>query len=608
MTAMRARLVTKLTTGHRAERRAVAAGCGTVHAPMRRWTLAGALCALLLVVAHASAAESILPLDEVRPGMRCTGLTVVRGIDIASFDVEIVDIVAGDPVAEQPLLLVRVSGPNADETGIAQGFSGSPVVCDGRIAGAIAYGTGDYGNELGYATPIEAMLGEPFHAPPRRVRRRPRGVPAAVPLAAPLTVTGLAPRVFAPYGRALRAAGLPVALAPAAPVGARFPAQPLQPGSSMAVGLATGDVALSAVGTVSYVDGDRVWAFGHALDGAGRRSLLLQDSFVYTVVDNPLGVEGAVSYKLAAPGHTLGTITSDGRHGVAGVAGAAPPTIPLRIVTRNASTGERRVTRAELADEADVGLPGGYSPASIVAPMAVAQAAYAALDGSPAHQSARMCVRIAIRELDAPARFCNRYVGAFGALGSAGSGPYVFDLFEALTAIDDFQYGTPHVERIDVRLEVRPGLEQAFLRWVRGPKVLRRGGAVTLRVGLQRYRGERFTRRVRLRVPEDAPLGRRSVRLIGTPADGAAGEQEIVIVLGGDGAQTDGGATGPRSFAELAQRIAAIHRRDQVAVALPPATRRGKRRGSRPRPLFRDRELRISGSAAYEARVVRASR
>ena len=42
------------------------------------------------------------------------------------------------------------------------------------------------------------------------------------------------------------------------------------------------------MGTVTYVDGDTVWAFGHPLDGAGRRSLLLQDAYVYTVVNNPI--------------------------------------------------------------------------------------------------------------------------------------------------------------------------------------------------------------------------------------------------------------------------------------------------------------------------------
>lgn len=573
---------------------------------MRRCLIAAAASALLATASPAAAAEPILPLHEVQPGMRCTGLTVVRGVDVAPFDVEIVDVVAGDPVADQPLLLVRVSGDVVAPTGIAQGYSGSPVICDGRVAGAIAYGTGDYGNELGFATPIEAMLDEPFHAP-ARVRRAPALLRRARPLAAPLSVTGISPGVFAPFRRALGEAGIAAAVAPSAPPADRFPRQELQLGSSLVVGLSSGDIALGAAGTVSYVDGHRVWGFGHPFEAAGRRSLLLQDAWVYAVVDNPLGFEGAVSYKLAAPGHALGTITGDGRNGVAGVLGATAPTIPLRVVARDPRGGARHVWHARLADETAVGLPSGVSPGSIIVPATVAQAAYTTLGGSPAHQSARMCVRIEIRRLEKPAGFCNRYVGLFGALGAPGGGPFVFDLYDALLAIDAYDYGTPEVERIDVRLSIEPGLRQAFLRSVRGPRVLRRGSTATLRLELQRYRGERFTRRVRLRVPRDAPLGRRDVHLAGTPADGEAGEEIVIVLDDGGGGLLAGGGGGPKSLPALARRIRRIHRPDRVVVQLPPATKRGSRRGSRPRPLFRDGELRISGSASYEARVVRAS-
>ena len=99
---------------------------------------------------------------------------------------------------------------------------------------------------------------------------------------------------------------------PAGPLGT-FPPQTLQPGSAVAVGYSSGDVRTSAIGTVAYVDGDRVWVFGHELEGDGRRALLLQDAYVYRIINNPLqlGPIGS-TYKLAASGHDLGTITNDG--------------------------------------------------------------------------------------------------------------------------------------------------------------------------------------------------------------------------------------------------------------------------------------------------------
>ncbi len=78
----------------------------------------------------------------------------------------------------------------------------------------------------------------------------------------------------------------------------------------MSASYSSGDVPMGAVGTVTYVDGPTVYAFGHELDGAGRRSLLLQDAYVDYVVNNP-DPTTAPSYKLAFPGHTEGTLSSD---------------------------------------------------------------------------------------------------------------------------------------------------------------------------------------------------------------------------------------------------------------------------------------------------------
>ena len=108
---------------------------------MRRLLLA-AVAAALVTPAGARAADPILPLSEVRPGMRCTGLTVVRGLQITPFDVEVLDVVnpQGGGAAR---ILVRVSGPAVDATGLGPGFSGSP-----------ANGVSDATSPAAAATPI----------------------------------------------------------------------------------------------------------------------------------------------------------------------------------------------------------------------------------------------------------------------------------------------------------------------------------------------------------------------------------------------------------------------------------------------------------------------
>jgi hypothetical protein len=582
---------------------------------MLRRLLIATVLLLLAAATPAIAAEPIMPLSEVQPGMRCTGLSVIQGTTISSFDVDIIDVVPGDQVADQPLLLVKVSGPAVDDTGIAEGFSGSPVICDGRIAGAIAYGSGDYGNQLGYATPIEAMLDAPVPPAPAIASLRTPTIaslrtptiaslrtPAdARPLATPIAVSGVTDRVFAPFAKAAAKAGIRLTTVPVAPDRSRFPAQTLTPGASVAVGLSSGDLTAGAIGTVTYVDGAKVYAFGHPFNGTGRRSLLLQDAWVYAVVDNPLGTEDAVSAKLAAPGHDLGTLTYDGRDGVAGLLGATPPTTQLTVTARNAVTGQTRVSHAQVADEAEVGLPDGVSPIVLTAPMAVSQAAYTALDGSPVLQSARMCVRLTIAQLSKPTGFCRRYVGAYGGDQATAGGPFVTDLSTALTDLDLFNYGAPKLTKVDVALTVRPGLQQALVRSVDAPARIRRGHDARLVLHLQRYRGERFTRVVRLRVPRDAPLGRVEVALTGSPLDDAVGSDDIEIVLGDEG-PSDGGDSSPKSYARLGDQVRALAGYDGVRVRLRKAGGRGR---TAPQRLYADPQLRISGTASTTARVVR---
>src|SRR4051812_29252697 len=134
--------------------------------------------------ATALAGDPIMPLSELRPGMQCTGYSVVRGTEISSFDVEILDVVSGDASADDgPRILVRVSGPAVDRTGVGPGFSGSPIYCEGKNAGAISEAIGEYGGKTVLAAPIEDILANPPDAPPRRpgARRTPNrpGLPPA---------------------------------------------------------------------------------------------------------------------------------------------------------------------------------------------------------------------------------------------------------------------------------------------------------------------------------------------------------------------------------------------------------------------------------------------
>src|SRR5438270_13795954 len=199
--------------------------------------LAAATAALVCCApaATARAADPIMPRSQVHKGMHCTGYSVIQGTDISSFDVEVLDVVAGDPSQQQPLILVRASGPAIDPTGVAEGFSGSPVYCPDdqgvqRVIGAIAYSTADYGGHVVLATPIESILGTKVDPPAgaRRVRHVRR-------LDSPITVSGLSPALAPAFRSAARRDGRAIAVAPFPPLAGSFPVQQLPPGPSPAL-------------------------------------------------------------------------------------------------------------------------------------------------------------------------------------------------------------------------------------------------------------------------------------------------------------------------------------------------------------------------------------
>src|SRR4051794_17743803 len=391
---------------------------------MRILPLAAAVAALLASAGPAFAGDPIMPLSDVHAGMHCRGYSVVHGADISAFDVDVLDVADGDAVAVPPRILVQVSGPAVDATGIGPGFSGSPIYCRdaaglSRNIGAISESIGEYGGRTALATPIAPLLATPVDPPGKpaaaagraRTARWARLLARARPLTAPLTVSGLSEPVARALSAAGAKAGKTVLSAPAGPLRS-FPVQVLRPGSSVGVGYSSGDISFGAIGTVSYVDGDRVWAFGHPMDGLGGRALLLQDAYVYRVVNNPVAVGTGQTYKLASPGHDIGALGYDGTNAVAGRIGPLPHTVAVHVQARDVDARHDADADVDVkvADEAAVALPSGGSWATGIAPLAIVQAAANALGSTPARVTGDMCARIALSELARPMRFCNRYV------------------------------------------------------------------------------------------------------------------------------------------------------------------------------------------------------
>jgi hypothetical protein len=351
-----------------------------------------------------AAPTPIMPVDEVRPGMKGVGRTVFQGDTISEFGVEILAVLKGSR-PKGDIILFRGDGPVLDHAGIIAGMSGSPVYVDGRLIGAVAFAYPYCKDPIGGITPIGEMLallslpptfmpdeaGGVVNSPPATLDGRGSGVATesggasgefarewdaflklgkravaradageagesarAVPsegtgapeglqtLAMPISLSGWDPAMQPMMEGALRRLGF--VGTPAAGGGAsadtgsgRSAAAPLLPGAGVGVSLVRGDANLAAIGTVTYVDGDRVLCFGHPMVQSGPVALPLTAAWIHTIMPNL-----EVSYKVGASTGLVGGLWEDRRSGVAGRLGRVPEMLPVRVLVE--SPGDRSET------------------------------------------------------------------------------------------------------------------------------------------------------------------------------------------------------------------------------------------------------------------------
>ena len=96
------------------------------------------------------------------------------------------------------------------------------------------------------------------------------------------------------------------------------------PGALCRIAMVTGDFDLSGIGTVTHVEGDRVYGFGHPMFSLGSCEFPMMTGFIHTVYPR-----ASVSMKMGSPLKVVGVIDTDVSTGVAGRIGPKPDMIPL---------------------------------------------------------------------------------------------------------------------------------------------------------------------------------------------------------------------------------------------------------------------------------------
>lgn len=354
-------------------------------------TIAAAVLAGGLLIAAPDAQTTYLPLDQVRPGMVGVGRTVFQGNTLEDFKVEILGVMRNVIGPKRNLILARLDGGPLAHTGVIAGMSGSPVYVDGRLVGAVSYSLGQFSKEpIAGITPIHEMIDATMmpsapratqpvamsmHPTPRellaiwsrdlgRARSFVEDASQALvlsgasgdllrvsamlrPIAVPMIASGFDASVFDPIAPAFSAAGfVPMSSAQgqATPSASRATAA-LRPGDAVGVGLLTGDFELGATGTVTHVDGDRVYAFGHPLYNLGPTQFPMTRADVQVVLPSLMA-----SSKLASFGDVIGTVQQDRATAIAGRLGLGPSLIPVTITLNSDRAPSRTFTFGVVRD------------------------------------------------------------------------------------------------------------------------------------------------------------------------------------------------------------------------------------------------------------------
>lgn len=315
------------------------------------WVVLGVYIASFSV--GAAKEPSYFPLSKLKPGMKGIGYTVVSGTKVEKFTVKFNKVLSGSGPVKN-LILVEVSGKILEPFGgIAAGMSGSPVFINDKLVGAISYGFQNSDPRFGLVTPIEDMLriwsyrdqqgpqrlawvGGTYKGTQGVILGSSSRVPgwlSARPVAMPLCISGLGERTYQGLIKDL-------------PIGNLYPMRTpggtdntdktpeLLPGSAVGVQLVRGDYQVTAIGTLTWISGDRFLAFGHPFMNRGNVDLYVTGAEINQVMPSSL-----FPFKLGEPLGVVGRLNQDRAAGIAGVLGGEPLVVPVKVKVAEVGRG-----------------------------------------------------------------------------------------------------------------------------------------------------------------------------------------------------------------------------------------------------------------------------
>jgi hypothetical protein len=518
---------------------------------------------------------NIMPVDDIKPGMKGYALTVFQGVTPDKFEIEVVDVVR-DYLPGQDAVLFNSPDPRMQHSGIVGGMSGSPIYIEGKLAGALAYGYRFNKDPLGGLTPIENMLEitdlphrpEVFPSAPRASGRRgteawadqmlnldtdplparlvpeqipgPNGLPSGglEPIGAPMSIAGLSPHAAQFLADATGL--LPVRGGGSMDSGdsgqeagddqTQAKRHQFKPGESVSVVLIDGDNGAAPNGTVTWVGGknsEQVLAFGHPMYGEGPSKYPIANAHVHTILAS---VERSV--KLSSALDIQGTLIQDRQPAIYLRTDIATPMIPVvtSVSGPDVEFGERTY-RSSVADS------------EVLTPPLVATLLLDAIEeaGNDAVEVVLETQHeILIETSKGPRTFVLNEETYYPRGVIRGLAARSRALLVMMAALDN-QFEIASIKSVQQKAVVHYGAPVEQIERIRiNQEELRAGDLLEILVDLRPPRGPARTEVISLRIPEDA------------------GGERVVVELGGGGWATPY-APIPNNIDDLLDNLAASY-------------------------------------------------
>lgn len=472
--------------------------------------------------------QPILSVDEVRAGMKGHGLTVMKGTKVEPFQVEILGVLKNTSPGRD-MILARLSGLGLERTGVIAGMSGSPVYIDGKLLGAVAYAW-PYGKEpIAGITPFTQMQNYVLAHDQKESRSKPVGLqtplhldgktfasaqvaayhePATaaaddtltlMPLQTPIAATGFTPHALKLLKERLGNSGLVPMQggAAASDIVQESQQTPLVPGGVLGLSLITGDFDLSGIGTVTHVDGEHVYGWGHPFMSIGRCELPMMTGYIHTVYPRQ-----TVSFKMGSPLQMVGVVNADVSTCIAGWLGRKPDMVPLKMTVRR-DPGDSRTFQVQVVRQRQL------FPTLV----------YTALTNSvdmegdlPEELTAELMLRIEL-EHHSPIVWRDTFSGGSFS-GSRAPIALYSQVGALLTQLTHNSFAEVRIVKIECETLIRPGRTTADIHSVElQADEYAPGDTLVVDVFLRPHRGNLQRKRLHFPLPADLPEGKYSLTI-----------------------------------------------------------------------------------------------